>query len=108
MPGDEPLTIETMRLLAHQAGLALSDAELTDVMAGVGRNRERAKTLEKWVTQAVEPATGSLVDGFRGREWPLTRGSSAFTRLALSYEQSKRLTSQELTRLDMPRPHLQD
>jgi hypothetical protein len=61
MPDDEGLTIETMRELAEQAGLALSDEELHDVMPGVARNRARAKALEKWVVQDVEPATGSLV-----------------------------------------------
>ena len=62
MPDDEALTIETMRVLATQAGLVLTDEELREVMPGVARNRERAKALEKWVSQEVEPATGSLVN----------------------------------------------
>ncbi len=66
MPGDEALTIETMRDLAQQAGLALTDEELRDVMPGVARNRARAKLLEKWVTQDVEPATAALANGSEG------------------------------------------
>lgn len=63
MPDDEALTIETMWVLAQQAGLALSDEELRDLMPGVARNRERAKVLEKWVSQDVEMAPASLLEG---------------------------------------------
>jgi hypothetical protein len=61
MPDNEEQTIETMRVLATQAGLNLSDEELREVMPGVVRNLERAKALEKWVSPETVPSTGSLV-----------------------------------------------
>jgi len=63
MTSDEAPSIEVIRQLAQQAGLALSDEELNELMPGIARNRERAQRLEKWASQAVEPATGSLVKG---------------------------------------------
>jgi hypothetical protein len=60
MPESEELTIETMRVLAKQAGLSLTDEELREVLPGVVRNIERAKALEKWVAQETELPTASL------------------------------------------------
>ena len=61
MTNDAAPSIEVIRGLAQQAGLTLSDEELNELMPGIARNRERAQRLEKWVSQDVEPATGSLV-----------------------------------------------
>jgi hypothetical protein len=63
MTSDAAPSIEVIRQLAQQAGLNLSDEKLKELMPGIGRNLERAQRLEKWVSQDVEPATGSLVTG---------------------------------------------
>jgi hypothetical protein len=60
MPESEELTIETMRVLAKQSGLSLTDEELREVLPGVVRNIERAKALEKWVAKETELPTASL------------------------------------------------
>ena len=71
MPDDKPLTIETMRVLAQQAGLALSDEQLQEIMPGVARNRERAKTLEKFLGVGVSRRVGRFLRAFRRCEGPL-------------------------------------
>ena len=61
MPEEEELNLETMRVLATQAGLTLTDEELRAVMPGVVRNLGRSTALQKWVAPAVEPSTTTLV-----------------------------------------------
>lgn len=53
-------TIETLRPLAVQTGLELSDDDLTAVLAGVTRNIEMAVVVRKWAALSVEPQTGAL------------------------------------------------
>lgn len=56
---EEGPTVHTLRVLASQAGLELTDEELIDVLPGVMRNLAMAKTVRKWAAASVEPPTAS-------------------------------------------------
>lgn len=53
-------TIETLRILAKQAGLDMTDAELEAVTPGVRRNLAMSETVRKWAALGTEPATATL------------------------------------------------
>ncbi len=54
--GPTPPTAATLKLLAEQAGLALSDEELVGLLPGVVRTKAMAGTLRSLLRDPLEPA----------------------------------------------------
>jgi hypothetical protein len=51
------LTIESLRILAKQAGLDLSEEELRRLLPGVNRSKRQAAELRDLIATSDEPAT---------------------------------------------------
>lgn len=60
---EDELTVEVLRTLARQAGLALEEDDLTAVLPGVRRNLESAAAVRRWASLTVEPQVGNLREG---------------------------------------------
>ena len=56
MNADSEITLEAAKVIAAQAGLALTDAELNDLLAGIKRTRMMAATARALLRSELEPA----------------------------------------------------
>ena len=55
MADSDELTVESLQVLARQVGLNLTDAEASEALNGVARNREFARALRALVRPETEP-----------------------------------------------------
>jgi hypothetical protein len=53
----EPPTLETLQVLAARAGLKLTDDELKQMQAGIGRSMAMGEAVRVWLYDTLEPAT---------------------------------------------------
>lgn len=52
----EPPALETLQVLAARAGLTLTDDELKQMQAGLGRSMAMTQAVRSWLYDTLEPA----------------------------------------------------